>query len=278
MLATLEGREIFLGLSSIEGFNLNVAERIVDERASGGRYGSLLDFVERTQIGIEHVELLVFSGAFRFTDKPKNELILETRMLLNRHKKSVSGLTKKLFQVPTKKWDFPVLERDPFEDAFDEIEILRFPISKNPFELLKSHYRGDTLVKDLLGKENRTVRMVGYLVARKDVPTNRGHMNFGTWVDSDGAFFDTTHFPDILNRWPFKGPGCYLMEGKVVVEFGFPTIEISKVDRLPMIEDPRYEDPRKKVYLPDGSNVSPTPLTRAPYPSRKTVDKLYGRK
>ncbi|NND07216.1 MAG: DNA polymerase III subunit alpha [Saprospiraceae bacterium] len=278
VLASLKGVEIFIGLSSIDGFNLAVAERIVEERIESGEYGSLLDFVERTQIGIEHVELLVFSGAFRFTDKPKNELILETRMLLNRHKKKTAGQTKKLFQAPTKKWNFPVLERDPFEDAFDEIEILRFPVSKSPFELLKTSYRGDTLVQELLSKEGATIRMVGYLVARKDVPTNRGHMNFGTWVDSEGTFFDTTHFPDILIRWPFKGPGCYLIEGKVVVEFGFPTIEVLKVDRLPMIEDPRYEDPRKKVYLPDGSNVSPSPLTRAPYPSRQTVDKLYGRK
>ncbi len=277
VLASLEGREIFIGLSSIEGFNLKVGEYIVEERENHGLYQSLLDFIERTQIGIEHIELLIFSGAFRFSGKPKNELVLETRMLLNKSTKKSLPQTKKLFQVPAREWNFPKLERDVFEDAFDEIEILSFPISRSPFELLKSKYRGDTLVKDLLSKEHRTVRLVGYLIARKDVPTNRGHMNFGTWIDSEGEYFDTTHFPDILYQWPFKGPGCYLIEGKVVVEFGFPTIEVHKVDRLPMIDDPRYEDPRKKVYLPDGSNVSPRPLTRAPYPSKKTVDKLYGR-
>ena len=196
-------------------------------------------------------------------------------MTINKHKKPVQ--TKKLFKIPPRQWDFPKLDRNAFEDAFDEIEILRFPISQSPFELLKTSYRGDTFVKDLLQKENKIIRMVGYLIARKDVPTNRGHMNFGTWIDEEGAFFDTTHFPDILIKWPFKGPGCYLMEGKVVVEFGFPSIEVHKVDRLPMIDDPRYEDPKAKIKLPDGSNVSPRPLTRAPYPSKEKVDALYGR-
>ncbi len=278
VLACLHGKEVYVGFSSIEGFNLSVSESIVEEREVNGPYQSLHDLKERIDIGIEHLELLIFSGAFRFTGRPKNELILEAKMMFNKHRKNTNFQSTKLFREPVRKWSFPQLVRNDFEDSFDEIEILGFPVTHSPFELLKTNYRGNVLVRDLLRWENKTVRIVGYLVARKDVPTNRGHMNFGTWVDAEGSFFDTTHFPDILIRWPFKGPGCYLMEGKVVVEFGFPSIEISKVDRLPMIEDPRYEDPNAKVRLPDGSNVSPRPLTRAPYPSRAKVDKLYGRR
>jgi DNA polymerase-3 subunit alpha len=278
VLASLHSKEIYIGFSSIEGFNLHVAERIVDERKLGGDYESLSDFVDRLSIGIEHVELLIFVGAFRCTGKPKNELSLEARMLINKNQKKEVGHVRKLFKEPVKEWKFPELARNVFEDSFDEIEILGFSVSKNPFGLLKTTYRGEVQVKDFLNFENKTIRMVGYLIARKDVPTAKGHMNFGTWIDSEGAFFDTTHFPDILYRWPFKGPGCYLIQGKVVVEFGFPTIEVEKVDRLPMVDDPRYEDKRARIKLPDGSNVSPSPLTRAPYPSKRKVDQLYGRK
>ncbi|MBX2816827.1 MAG: DNA polymerase III subunit alpha [Saprospiraceae bacterium] len=277
VLAHLKGKEVFIGFSSIEGFNLAIAERIVDERLRHGRYDSLHDFVERTQIGLEHCELLIFVGAFRFLGQGKNELVLEMRMLISK-KKSVQHVPPKLFRPPkTKDWKFPVLERNPFEDAFDEIELLGFPVTCSPFDMIKTSYRGDVVVGDFLKKEDRTIRIVGYLIARKDVPTNRGHMNFGTWVDCEGAYFDTTHFPDILRRWPFKGPGCYLMQAKVAVEFGFPSLEIEKMERLPMIDDPRYSDVRHKTGLRDGSNVSPRPLTRAPYPSKREVDKLYRR-
>jgi DNA polymerase-3 subunit alpha len=257
---------------------LHIAERIVEERHLGGHFESLSDFVDRLSIGIEHTELLIFVGAFRDTGKPKNELVLEARMLINRNQHKEVNHVHKLFKEPVKKWDFPVLERNTFEDAFDEIEIVGFPVSCDPFDMLKTKYRGEVMVKDFLNYENKIIRIVGYLIARKDVPTVKGHMNFGTWIDGDGAFFDTTHFPDILYRWPFKGPGCYLIQGKVVVEFGFPSIEVEKVDRLPMVDDPRYDEQRAKVKLPDGSNISPSPLTRAPYPSKGKVDQLYGRK
>ncbi len=278
ILARLIDNEIYIGFTSIEGFNLSMAEQIVAERNRGGLFESLFEFTERIPIGVEHLELLIFSGAFRFSGKMKNELVLEAKMLFNKKMKGQKMQTGKLFSVPPKKWNFPKLERNSYEDAFDEIELLGFPVSHDPFELLKTSYRGNTMVRDLLQRKNRIVRMVGYLIARKDVPTNRGHMNFGTWVDEEGKFFDTTHFPDVLLKWPFKGPGCYLIEGKVVVEFDFPSIEVLKIDRLPMKDDPRYEDPRAKIKLPDGANVSPRPLTRAPYPSKEDVNKLFKRK
>lgn len=278
VLAALHDNKIYIGLSSIEGFNLHIAERIVEERNLGGPFESLTDFTDRLSIGIEHTELLIFIGAFRCTGKPKNELVLEARMLINKSKPREVNHVRKLFREPVKEWQFPTLIRNPFEDAFDEIEIVGFPVSCDPFQMLKTSYRGEVLVKDFLNYENKTIRIVGYLIARKDVPTVKGHMNFGTWIDCQGDYFDTTHFPDILIRWPFKGPGCYLIQGKVVVEFGFPSLEVEKVDRLPMVDDPRYDEHRAKVKLPDGSNVSPTPLTRAPYPSKQTVNQLYGRK
>jgi len=277
VLAHLEGREIYIGFGLIEGFNLQIAERIVDNRSRYGPFESLHDFISRVHGGVEHCELLIFVGAFRFTGKGKNELVLEMRMMISKSK-SQENPPPKLFCEPKPcSWDFPKLERNAFEDAFDEIELIGFPVSCTPFDMVKTNYRGDVQVADFMKKEDRTIRIVGYLIARKDVPTARGHMNFGTWIDCEGAYFDTTHFPDVLKRWPFRGPGCYLMQAKVAVEFGFPSLEIEKMERLPMIDDPRYEDVKSRTTLRDGANISPRPLTRAPYPSRSEVEKLYGR-
>jgi DNA polymerase-3 subunit alpha len=65
-------------------------------------------------------------------------------------------------------------------------------------------------------------------------------MNFGSFIDAEGNFFDTTHFSMSLKTWPFKGSGTYLILGKVVEEFGFPSLEVEKMAKLPIRADPRY--------------------------------------
>lgn len=65
-------------------------------------------------------------------------------------------------------------------------------------------------------------------------------MNFGCFIDPAGNFFDTTHFPQSLKNYPFKGAGTYLILGKVVEEFGYASIEVEKLARLPVRPDKRY--------------------------------------
>jgi len=43
-----------------------------------------------------------------------------------------------------------------------------------------------------------------------------------------------------LSRYPFRGIGVYLILGKVVEEFDFPSIEVEKMAKLEMVSDPRY--------------------------------------
>ncbi len=65
-------------------------------------------------------------------------------------------------------------------------------------------------------------------------------MYFGTFLDRDGDFLDTVHFPPIATKYPFRGKGIYKIIGKVMVEFDCVTIEVSKLERLAIVEDPRY--------------------------------------
>jgi DNA polymerase-3 subunit alpha len=66
-------------------------------------------------------------------------------------------------------------------------------------------------------------------------------MWFGTFLDVEGNFFDTVHFPNSTPTYPFRGAGCYLMEGKVVQEFGFASIEVLKFAKLPILGNPVME-------------------------------------
>jgi len=87
----------------------------------------------------------------------------------------------------------------------------------------------------------RQVTVEAYLVTVKKTRTTRGDtMFFGNFLDRDGHFVDTVHFPPVANKYRFQGKGIYTLTGKVVEEFDCITIEISKMERLAIIQDPRY--------------------------------------
>src|SRR5688572_22971185 len=85
-LTTVKGKDIYLGFIHLKSLDKKTAEHIPSERKGNGDYTSLEDFIQRVHIGIETLQILIFSGAFRFTGKTKNELILLARMLLANNK------------------------------------------------------------------------------------------------------------------------------------------------------------------------------------------------
>jgi len=261
----VSGRNIYLGFQHLKSLQSQIAELIVSEREENGPYQSLEDFINRVPIGIEGIQTLIFINAFRFTGKQKNELLIIARLILINFRPENRNLL--LLQEPVKKYKLPVLERSPFEDAFDEIELLDFPVSVTPFNLLKTSFRGDVMAKDLTKHHKKTVRMLAYLISRKHVPTKRGDMYFGTWIDSEGEFFDTAHFADCLRNYPFQGGGCYLLQGKVEVDYHFPTITISKMVKMPFIADPRYSATDEKRFHTQQQIREDVSMThREPYP------------
>lgn len=267
---TLYNKDIYLGLMHLEGLEYKVAQHIINERENKGEYKSLQDFINRISIGIEGIQILIFIGAFRFTGKSKNELLVIARLILVNFKPENRNLL--LIQEPVKEYKLPQLERSPFEDAFDEIELLSFPVSCSPFDLLKTKYRGDIMAKNLLQYHKKTIKMLAYLISRKHVPTKRGDMYFGTWIDTEGEFFDTAHFADSLKQYPFQGGGCYLLLGRVEIDFHFPTITVIKMAKMPFIPDPRYSNSNEKQFIALQNIREDISMTqRAPYPQEHEI-------
>jgi DNA polymerase-3 subunit alpha len=60
-------------------------------------------------------------------------------------------------------------------------------------------------------------------------------MYFGTFYDPEGDVFDTVHFPAIARQHPFRGRGFYSLKGKVVEDFGVAMIEVTWMDKLPLL-------------------------------------------
>lgn len=266
----LYGKDIYLGFMLLQGLQGETALRIIEERKHNGQYASLEDFIRRIPIGIEGLQLLIYIGAFRCTGKNKNELLITARRIMMNFKPE--NRQPLLLPEPVREYRLPELKRSPFEDAFDEIELLGFPVSVTPFNLLKTWYRGAVMACDLIKHHKREVKMLAYLVSRKHVPTKMGAMYFGTWIDANGDFFDTAHFTGSLKQYPFKGGGCYLLLGIVEVDYHFPTITISKMEKMPFIPDPRYRETDEESTRTQQKLREDVSMThRAPYPQEQEI-------
>jgi len=267
---TVYGKDVYLGIMHIEKVEGKIAMIIPEERKINGNYTSLENFLKRIPIGIETLQILIFIGAFRFTGKQKHELLIQARFLFGNDLSSFRHPT--LLNEPQKEYKLPTIIKDPFEDAFDEIEILGFPVSFSPFDLLQTKYRGTVMARDLVKHHKMQIKMLAYLISRKHVPTKRGAMFFGTWIDAEGEYFDTAHFPDCLQEYPFQGGGCYLLLGTVEVDFHFPTITIHKMAKMPFVPDPRYSmDKEKSLEAAKSLHEDISMTQRKPYPQEHEV-------
>ena len=85
-LTNIKGCKVYIGLVHIQGMGEALREKIIQERNEHGSYQSLFDFMERSQIGLEHLNVLIRTGALRFTGKSKKELLWEANFL-HRHQK-----------------------------------------------------------------------------------------------------------------------------------------------------------------------------------------------
>ncbi|OXB23775.1 DNA polymerase III subunit alpha [Flavobacterium tructae] len=267
---TLYGTDIYLGFMHVQSLESKTAHLIESEREKNGDFLSLEDFINRIPIGIENMKILIFIDAFRFTGKTKNQLLVVASLLLNNFKPENRNL--RLIQEPVKEYKLPTLERSLYEDAFDEIELLSFPVSCTVFDLLQTKYRGDIMARDLTACHKKQVRMLAYLISRKQVPTKKGTMYFGTWIDHEGTYFDTAHFPDSLANYPFQGGGCYLLLGNVEVDYHFPTITITKMAKMPFIPDPRYMDAKDQFKTQRQIKEDVSPTHREPYPQGHEIN------
>ncbi len=240
LLTSLKGKTIWLGLGLIKGLETDFIVKLVSERHRNGAYASLSGLVHRLQPPLEQVILLIRAGAFRTTGKNKKELQWEAHLLLGHAPKKETS--RELFYVPPKSYRLPALDIARFEDAFDEIELLGFPLC-SPFDLLSGPLPSSVLARDLPQLIGKTVHLVAYLVCVKDTRTLKGeHMQFGTFIDREGAYVDSVHFPQIVTRFPFRGRGIYELIGRVTEEFDCYTLEVTAMERLPIIPDPRYAD------------------------------------
>ncbi|HIA05858.1 MAG TPA: DNA polymerase III subunit alpha [Flavobacteriales bacterium] len=227
----IRGKVIHLGFGLMRGLNVDSIRSLLIARHEDGPFSNLADFVNRVAISLEQLKLLIRIGAFRFTDKGKKELLWDAHFMMGNVKKTVPAKT--LFNAAPKAFKLPPLHYHRLEAAFDEIEILNFPLNTSPFTLVENLPDIPFSARDIPFHVDKVVTIVGYLIHVKGTSTSKkDYMSFGVFVDQRGEWVDSVQFPDVARRYPFRGPGCYVIKGKVVNEFGFISIEVMELHRL----------------------------------------------
>lgn len=240
VLTQLKGNNIYLGFGLISEFNEHTCNLILTERDTNGVFLSMDDFVARVPISIEQMRLLIRVGGFAFTHKNKKELLWQAHALI--HPIKMVDYSAHLFKPTIKKFKLPHLVSSVVDEAFDEIELLGFSLC-SPFTLLRDVLPSTLKAADLKNYVNQQVSIVGYLINTKRTQTHKGErMYFGTFIDIDGHWIDTVHFPDMAKTYPFIGGGCYHIKGKVTVAYDFLTIEVSYLKRLPLIDREQLQE------------------------------------
>jgi DNA polymerase-3 subunit alpha len=236
---TLKSKNIFLGLMILRNLEYKITENILNNRSQNGPYTSLDNFIDRVQIGIEQISILIKIDAFRFTNKNKHELLWQAHFKMN----SIPPNNRNQFLLFNQKrveHILPELKTSKLETMFEQIEAFGFPLC-GYFKILTTAPKNNNSTNQLHDYLNKNVDIYGYLIAMKNTKTHTGkRMAFGTFLDQFGNIFDTVLFPKIQEKYQLRERGIYRMYGKVVKEFGFLSIEVIKIVKQDYIQDPRY--------------------------------------
>ncbi|MDB4678101.1 DNA polymerase III subunit alpha [bacterium] len=232
--ATIYGNKIYIGLGMVNSLEVETLKYLLTERQENGEYQDLRDVVKRAPVSLEQLRILIRIGAFRFTGKDKKILLWDAHFLLGHTK--VSKPEKKLFDTDVKEFQLPELWYDKLENAYDEMELLGFPVTISPFELIDRTGLPTTTAADIHQRINETVEIIGYRVHIRGTHTSNGqYMTFGNLIDLEGQWINSVQFPNVAARYPFRGPGIYKLRGKVTEEFGHTSLETTYVERIPNI-------------------------------------------
>ncbi|MBP7513185.1 MAG: DNA polymerase III subunit alpha [Flavobacteriales bacterium] len=262
---------IYLGLGNVKSLDTETVQLILNDRRQRGPFIDLQDLLKRVPLHMEQARILVRVGALRFTGRSKPLLLWDLALL---HRPATVSSDGDLFITKVEEPALPDLQHYPLADAYDELDLLGFPLC-DPFTLVHvdpvvgsplsvvgrdgssppyasiaqqagrrstDNRQPTTILKREMHQHvGRRVSMLGYLIHVKATDTRHGQrMTFGSFIDTAGDFWDSSQFPDVAARYPFRGRGVYRFTGVVEEEFGHVALRTQRFEKLPWRPDPRY--------------------------------------
>jgi DNA polymerase-3 subunit alpha len=236
----LKGTELILGFILVNGIEALLIQKVLNERKKNGTFRNFEDLMRRCHIPLEQLVLIIRIGGLSDFPETRKELLWKAHLYHNKVKDR--NPLPQLFEEEQKHFQLPELTEQTLELAFEQMELLGFPLC-NPFELLTEKPLPHTPAKTLHNHLGLKITTYGYLVALKKSYTTKGDtMYFGTFIDQQGDILDTVHFPEVAHKYPFYGKGIYLLIGIVSEEFGYYTLEVGIMTKEKFMEDVRFNE------------------------------------
>ncbi|WP_418603782.1 hypothetical protein [Hwangdonia sp.] len=233
----IECATIYLGYGYLISLESLTIIRFLTDRNFNGTYASSDDFIDRVTISIEQLTILIRIDAFGFTSRSKTELLWEAIFKLNVNKQETTQA--RLFKTNHRKFQLPSLSTTNVEDAYDQIELLGFPLC-GYFQLVDNGLNDGIKANDLNKYKNKNALLNDVLVNTRFHKTSHGkRIRFCTFVDQDGHCFETVHFTKVVDKYPINGMGVYTCYGKVKEEFDFCSLDIIWTNKMSLTPDPR---------------------------------------
>ncbi|NND09359.1 MAG: DNA polymerase III subunit alpha [Saprospiraceae bacterium] len=221
--STLISNRILLGFKHLKKIRYKTLQLLLAAR-SAGCFTDFPDFLSRVSLPFGQLDLLIRIGAFRTLAQDKTRLY----GILLRH--YTPHRQQSLFPAESGQQtvSLPVDSKVPADDATEEVALLGFALSR-PFDrYMGKASRARIVAKQMVQHQHLIVEMLGYYLIEKPVTTaGGGHMCFATWIDECDEYFDTVHFPRILERHGCLRPGFYRLQGKVTVEHAYAMLTVT---------------------------------------------------
>lgn len=241
-----------VGLLAIQHLSTHSRDHILRERRRGGHFSSLPDFLGRTGIGREECRVLIKAGACDELEPHLPPSHSRPRLLLqlSSHCRTAKS-SEDLFTAVDEAAGRAMMPLTPFslpELCAYEREALGYYLSAHPVAL--ASVPPDVIpARDIRSHAGKRIRMAGHGIATKLLATrNSGKLMKMLTLEDTTDTFEAVLFPRIYERFAPRtlGTGPYLLEGTVDVSLGSPTLNVEKVDLLPLKTGPAIEAEAEK--------------------------------
>ena len=215
-------RTIQIGLGQIKGLTEKARARILTTRSKNGSFKGIEDFLTRTDLEESDAKKLILAGACDPLSPELNrpQLLWKMRCFYQNGKCSLSS-------IPNLK---PYSKNQLLKLQYQTIGFLT---SSHPITLAFPHSpQGIIKACDLRKHINKIVKICGWWVTSKTVPTIKGDpMQFITFED-ETDIFETILFPDAYLKFSrmLGTKPAFLITGKVIEEFGAIMLEVKRIE------------------------------------------------
>jgi DNA polymerase III alpha subunit len=217
---------IKIGLMAIKNFEKESSGTIIRERTRNGKFVSLNDILERTNLSFTQAEILIKCGAMDCFGQTRPAMLRLIDIYFH-NKILLDNGNGYLFADEMLQMEKEALTNKQFsieEICVNEYEALGYMVTKHPLEFFTDEIGAGGIVKspDMIKYNNRKVKMIGWYMASKRIQTSKGEvMKFLSLEDIYGTF-EAVLFPKTYQTYAelTLSMGPYLVEGRVDMENG----------------------------------------------------------